>query len=66
MATPHNLNSSWYKPGKWKLPDWWLNGDNGRKGILTYSEQKAFYSGSFCRNVLNHSGGITTLPKLED
>lgn len=57
--------SSWYRPGNWSLPRWWTNGPSARSGRMTHAEQKVFYDGWFVRNVLNHKGGMSTLPEVK-
>ena len=57
--------SKWYVPGDWSLPKWWTDGPVARgNGRLTHAEQVTFYSSPFVRNVLQHSGGITSLPTM--
>ena len=58
--------SPWYRPGNWALPRWWTNGPWARDGRLTHAEQRVFYTGRFCREVLGHTGGMTTPPKPLD
>jgi hypothetical protein len=54
---------SWYRPGNWALPSWWTAGVPMRVGYKpTAAEQAYFYDSPFVRNVLGHSGGMTTLP----
>ena len=57
---------TWYRPGDWSLPAWWTDGVLVRGNTrMTHAEQSAFYNGRFVREVLGHTGGITTLPRSE-
>ena len=57
---------SWYKPGDWSLPNWWTSMPPSKKGKLTHTEQVAFYSGWFVREILGHKNGITVFPETTD
>lgn len=60
-------HSKWYQPGDWQLPKWWTGGVLVRTGHkATYEDQQNFYNSDFVKNVLNHKGGMTTLPSTED
>ena len=62
--TDRQWDRSWYTPGDWALPTWWTAGVQVRGAVpMTHAQQQAFYSGPFVRDVLGHSGGLTTLPK---
>lgn len=55
---------TWYRPGNWSLPGWWTSGPPVRGGrVATHAEQIEFFDSNFARNVLGHTGGITTPPK---
>lgn len=59
----NDWDSTWYRPGNWALPRWWTDGVVMRTGFQpTTADQQYFYNGPFVRNVLNHTGGMTTLP----
>lgn len=63
MATQYD--HSWYRPGNWSLPQWWTSGPPMRGGVIaSYEDQLYFYNSSFVREVLDHKGGITTLPNI--
>jgi len=47
------------------LPAWWTSGLPVRGGVYTREDEIAFYSSDFVRDVLGHTGGITTLPIKE-
>ena len=55
-------HSDWYRPGNWALPRWWTDGPPVRGGRATHAEQTVFYNGPFVRDVLGHTGGMTTPP----
>jgi len=56
-------HSKWYTPGDWALPKWWTGGVVMRTGHkATTADQVQFFNGPFVRNVLGHTGGMTTLP----
>ncbi len=59
----NNWDHSWYRPGDWALPRWWTDGPPVRSGRATHADQVQFYNSDFVRNVLGHTGGMTTPPQ---
>jgi hypothetical protein len=64
MTNNVGWSHSWYEPGNWKLPEWWISDIPTRGDRSTWQEQNQFYSGPFVRNVLGHTGGISIPPKI--
>lgn len=60
------FDHTWYTPGDWALPQWWTNGVVMRTGHKpSTADQHYFYNSPFVRNVLGHTGGMTTPPTTE-
>ena len=65
MTHRTQFDHSWYTPGDWSLPAWWTSDAPVRDGPATFDDNHFFFNGPFVRNVLGHTGGLTSTHTTE-